>query len=146
MLLIIMMEVMLMKILVFLFWMFVQKWPTGPRLEKSPTGHIGKIGFNWELIPKLCLIEQRYRVRNSSITIFLYSNFDIIFQTWLWGASVDFGITPISDYFASQVKLPNNYGQGPTLTLEEQIHQKAKTNQPPMGLFPEGVQKTEKSS
>ena len=77
---------------------------------------------------------------------FLYSNFDIIFQTWLWGASVDYGITPISDYFASQVKLPNNYGQGPTLTLEEQIHQKAKTNQPPMGLFPEGVQKTEKSS
>ena len=75
-------------------------------------------------------------------TIFYYN----IFQTWLWGTSVDLGITPISDYFAAQVKLPNNYGQGPTLTLEEQIHQKAKTNQPPMGLFPEGVQKTEKSS
>ena len=67
------------------------------------------------------------------------------FKTWLWGHSVDLGITPISDYFASQVKLPNNYGQGPTLSLEEQIHQKAKTNQPPMGLFPEGAKKTENS-
>ena len=70
----------------------------------------------------------------------------MLFQSWLWGHSVDLGITPISDYFASQVKLPNNYGQGPTLSLEEQIHQKAKTNQPPMGLFPEGVKKTENSS
>ena len=38
--------------------------------------------------------------------------------------------------------MPNQYGQGPTLSLEEQIEQKAKTGQPPMGLFPEGV-KTE---
>jgi len=67
-------------------------------------------------------------------------------KAWLWHHSVDLGMTPISDYFASQVKLPNNYGQGPTLSLAEQIRQKAKTNQPPMGLFPEGVKKTENSS
>jgi len=63
-------------------------------------------------------------------------------KAWIWGQAVDWNVNFISDYFAKQVMMPNQYGQGPTLSLEEQIEQKAKTGQPPMGLFPEGV-KTE---
>ena len=67
----------------------------------------------------------------------------ILFQACAWGKSVDFGIDWLSNYFSSQVKMPNNYGQGPTLTLDEQITQKATTGQPPMGRYPEGVRKNE---
>lgn len=60
-------------------------------------------------------------------------------QAWVWSQAVDWNVNWLSDYFAKQVMTPNPYGQGPTLSLEEQIKQKAETGQAPMGLFPEGV-------
>ena len=62
------------------------------------------------------------------------------FKAWLWEKSIDFGLTPISDYIAKQVAMPMQYDQGPMLTLEQQIEQKAKTGLPPMGILPEKTQ------
>ena len=42
--------------------------------------------------------------------------------------------------------MPNQYGQGPTLSLEEQIKQKAETGQAPMGLFPESAKKEQQQA
>jgi len=61
-------------------------------------------------------------------------------KAWLWEKSIDWGLTPISDYIASQVAMPMQYGQGPMLTLEQQIEQKAKTGLPPMGVLPDKAQ------
>jgi len=50
--------------------------------------------------------------------------------------SLDWGITPISDYIMKQMTMPVQYETGKQLTLEEQNVQRAKTGQPPIGVLP----------
>ena len=59
---------------------------------------------------------------------------------FIWENTAEYeSLNLINNYFASQVRMPNQYGVGPKLTLEDQIIQKAKTGQVPMGLFPDGA-------
>jgi len=66
-------------------------------------------------------------------------------KTFIWTNSIDLGemcsffrpvTNKISDYFSSQVKTPVQYDGGDFLTLDEQIQQKAKTGQLPIGRLP----------
>ena len=85
-------------------------------------------------------VVDRARVRYIFKAFFFTFDRDVGFltdvQAVVFEKSLDWGVTPISDYIMKQMTMPVQYETGKQLTLEEQNVQRAKTGQPPIGVLP----------